>query len=135
MILTDLLDEIWGVLEDIPGLNVSDDGPGSGSGAMPAPHLELPEITYGQYGPGLDSIPDLALIVVFGPANSERVYREALEAASTTGARSIPLALAGHDWTACHTLRVAMAIPTTIEQRGGNLALAYEFHLHITGAP
>ena len=135
MILPDLLDEIWGVLEGIPGLNVSDDGPGSGSGATPAPALELPDITYGQYGPGLDSIPELGLVVVFGPANNERVYREALEAASTSGARSVPAALAAHDWTSCHTLRVARAEPMTIERRAGSLALAYTFVLEITGAP
>jgi hypothetical protein len=135
MNLADLLDEIWEVLEGIPGLNVSDDGPGSAAGGTPAPHLELPALVYGQYGSGLDAIPDLGLVVVFGPANNELVYRQALEAASTSGARSIPLALKNATFTACHTLRVAGADPLTIEQRGGNLALAYEFHLHITGAP
>lgn len=134
MNLADFLDEVWAVLEDIPGLNVPDDGPGV-SGAPPTPYVELPDVTYGDYGPGLDRIPDLGLTVVFGPANNRQTYRAALEAASTSGTRSIPAALRAHTWTTAHTVRVARAEPTEIELRGANTALAYVFHLDITGAP
>lgn len=134
MNLADVLDELWVVLEGIPGLNVPDDGPGV-SGAPPTPFVELPDVTYGEYGPGLDRITDLGLTVVFGPANNRQTYRAALEAASTSGARSIPAVLRAHNWEACHTMRVARAEPTEVDLRGANTALAYVFHLDITGAP
>lgn len=134
MNLADLLDEIWEVLEDVPGLNVPDDGPGVRT-VPPAPYLELPDVTYGEYGNGLDRIPDFGLTVVFGPAGNAAVFRTALEAASTTGTRSIPAALRAHDWTTCHTLRVGNAEPATVNERGANPAVAYVFHLDISGAP
>lgn len=133
MNLADVLGEIWGVLEDVPGLNVPDDGPGA-RGGVPAPYLELPEVVYGDLGAGLDRISDLSLTIVFGPANNAQVFRTALEHASTSGARSIPAALLGHDWTSCDTLRPARAEPDMITDRGGNPAIAYTFHLDITGA-
>jgi hypothetical protein len=132
--LADVLDEIWGVLEDIPGLNVPDDGPGIDAGP-PSPYLELPEVVYGAAGPGLDRIEDLGLTVVFGPANNTLVFRAALEAASTTGPRSIQAALMAHAWSSVHTLYVKSAEPTTVNPRGANTQLAYVFHLDITGAP
>lgn len=133
MNLADLLDEVWAVLEGVPGLHVPDDGPGV-RGGVPAPYLELPEIVYGEYGAGLSRIQDLGLTIVFGPANNAEVFRDALEYASTTGGRSIPAALIAHPWVACHTLYVARAEPTTVNDRGGNPALAYVFHLDISGA-
>lgn len=133
MNLADLLDEIWTVLEGVPGLHVADDGPGV-RGGVPSPHLELPDIVYGEYGPGLSRIQDLGLTVVFGPANNAQTFRDALEYASTTGGRSIPAKLRAHNWVACSTLYVAQAEATTVNDRGGNPALAYTFHLDITGA-
>jgi hypothetical protein len=133
MNLADLLDEIWSVLEDVPGLHVPDDGPGV-SGAVPAPYLELPEVTYGALGAGLDRIEDLGLTVVFGPANNVQVFRDALEHASTSGARSIPAALLAHKWTSCYTLRPGRAEPTIVEPRAANPQIGYVFHLDITGS-
>jgi hypothetical protein len=132
MILPDVLDELWGVLEDIPGLNVPDDGPGVRSGP-PSPHVELPEIIYGDAGAGLDRIPDLGLTIVFGPANNPLVYRSALEYVSTTGPRSIPAALLAHEWESCSTLRPGRAEPAAVEQQGGNTQIAYILHIDITG--
>ena len=134
MNLADFLDEVWGVLAAVPGLNVPSDGPGVHSGP-PAPFVELPDVTYGEYGPGLDRIPDLGVTVVFGPANNAETFRLALEHASTRGVRSIPAVLAAHKWTSCHTVRVGRAEPTTVEIRERNTALAYVFHLDISGAP
>lgn len=135
MNLADLLDEVWAVLEDVPGLHVSDDGPGVGAGGYPAPYIELPEIKYGDLGPGLDRIEDLGLTIAFGPATNASVFRSALEYASTSGARSITAALLAHHWVACHTLVPRWAEPTTLEPRGANPLLGYVFHLDITGAP
>jgi hypothetical protein len=135
MNLADLLDEIFAVLEDVPGLHVPTDGPGVQSGGLPAPHVELPEVNYGEYGAGLDRISDLGLVIAFGPANNVQTFRDALEGASTSGARSIPAALLAHQWEACHTVRVARAEPDIVEPRGGNPLLAYVFHLDISGAP
>jgi len=134
MNLADVLDEIWVVLEDVPGLHVPDDGPGVHASA-PAPFVELPEVSYGDLGAGLDRIEDLGLTVVFGPANNAQTFRTALEFASTSGARSIPAALLGHQWASCHTLVPRRAEPTIVEPRGSNPQLAYVFHLDITGAP
>lgn len=133
MNLADFLDEVWAVLDTVPDLNIPDDQ--SGSASPPTAYLELPDVTYGEYGPGLDRITDYGLTVVFGPANNELVFRTALEAASTTGARSIPRALRLHTWTTVHTLYVKSAEPTSIERQGSNRALAYVFHLDISGAP
>jgi hypothetical protein len=133
MNLADVMDELWEVLEDVPGLNVPDDGAGVHA-SPPAPFVELPEIVYGDAGAGLDRIADLGLTVVFGPANNTQTYRRALEYASTTGMRSIPAALLAHEWTSCHTLRPGRAEPATVDVRGGNPALAYIFHIDITGA-
>jgi hypothetical protein len=135
MNLADFLDEIFLVLEDVPGLHVPDDGPGVYSGGYPAPHVELPEVSFGEYGAGLDRIPDLGLVIAFGPVNNPQVFRAALEHASTSGARSIPAALLAHEWESCHTVRVARAEPDIVEPRGGNPLLAYVFHLDISGAP
>jgi len=132
MNFADVFDEIWQVLEGVPGLNVPDDGPGVRSGP-PSPYIELPDITYGAAGAGLDRISDMALTIVFGPANNPLVYRSALEHASTTGARSIPAALLAHDWQSCSTLRPGRAEPAAMEQQGGNTQVAYIFHIDITG--
>lgn len=132
MILDDLYDEIWQVLSDVPGLHVPVDGPGVRAG-VPAPYVELPEIVYGDYGPGLDRIEDLALTVVFGPAHNAEVFRDALQYASTSGARSVPAALRAHTWQHCHTLYVRRAEPETLPDRGGTPALGYTFHLDISG--
>jgi hypothetical protein len=135
MILPDLLDEIFEVLDaaDI-GLHVPGDGPGV-HGSVPAPYMELPDVTYGAGGPGLDRIEDLGLTIVFGPANNSHVFRTALAYASTTGALSITAAFRAHHWTSCGTLRVGRAEPTIESLLGANPALAYTFHLDITGAP
>lgn len=135
MILPDLLDEIFAVLDraDI-GLNIPGDGPGVHA-SVPAPYVELPDIVYGAAGPGLDRIEDLGLTVVFGPANNSTVFRTALAYASTSGPLSVPAALAAHTWAACHTLRVGRAEPTIETLLGQNPALGYTFHLDITGAP
>jgi hypothetical protein len=132
--LDDLFAEIWVVLATVPGLRVPVDGLGLVVGP-PSPYVELPEVTYGEYGPGLDRIPDLGLTVVFGPANNAQTFREALQYASTSGAKSIPAILAGHAWFSCHTLRAGRAEPVTLEPRDGNPLLGYVFHLDISGAP
>lgn len=134
MNLVTFFDEVWTVLGAVDGLNVPSDGPGVRT-VPPAPYLELPAVTYGEYGPGLDRIPDLGLTVVFGPAGNAEVFGAALAAASTSGAASIPAALRAHTWTSVHTLRVGMAEPETVTDRGGNPAVAYTFHLDISGAP
>ena len=134
MNLADVLDELWVVLgEDVPGIHVTGEGPGVHAGP-PSPYVELPDVVYGDLGAGLDRIADLALTIVFGPANNVNVYRMALEYASTSGPKSIPAALLAHEWVACHTLRPGRAEPATVEGRGSNPQLAYIFHLDITGA-
>jgi hypothetical protein len=133
MILADLYDEIFEVLDaaDI-GLNVPGDGPGTRSGP-PAPYVELPDITYAAGGPGNHRIDDLGLMIIVGPANNRQTYRLALELASTTGTKSIPARLAAHTWVHCGTLFVARAEATLETVQGGNPAFAYTFHLQITG--
>jgi hypothetical protein len=133
MILPDLFDEIFAVLDaaDI-GLHVPTDGAGV-RGGVPAPYAELPDITYAAGGPGNHRIEDLGLMIVFGPANNAEVFRLALEHASTTGAKSIPALLAAHTWVACGTMFVARAEPSVETVQGANPALAYTFHLQITG--
>lgn len=134
MNLANVMDEIWTVLGTVPGLRVPTGVLGVGTGA-PSPYLELPEITYGEGGPGLDRIEDLGLEVLFGPISNDKVFRLALEHASTSGSKSIPAKLAAHAWVACYTLRVGSAEPTIREPRGQTAQLAYVFHLDITGAP
>lgn len=128
-----LFDEIFAVLKaaDI-GLHVPDDGPGVRS-TPPTPYVELPDIVYGAAGYGLHRIEDLGMVVVFGPASNALVFRTALEYASTSGDKSIPAALAAHTWVRCDTLRVGRAEPTTETLRGSDPALAYTFHIDITG--
>jgi hypothetical protein len=135
MNLADVMDELFQVLGDIPGFHVPGDGPGVLAGGFPQPHVQLPAVNYGEYGHGLDRIPDLELIIVFGPVNNVQVFRDALEAASTQGQRSVPAALLEHQWESCHTLRPGQAEPTTVEPRAGNPLLGYVFHLDISGAP
>lgn len=133
MNLASVMDEIFAVLEaaDI-GLNVPGDGPGV-RGGIPAPYVELPDVTYGEPGPGLDRVPDLGLTVVFGPANNATVFRTALLYASPSGTQSIRAALMAHTWTSCGTLFVARAEPSLETVAGQNPAIAYTFHLDITG--
>lgn len=132
MNLPDLYDELWQVLDTVVGLNVPDDGPGVRSGP-PSPYLYLPEVVFGSGGVGLDRIPDLEVVVTFGPANNPLVFRQALEYASTAGERSIPAALYDYAWTTCHTVFCTRAEPQIVEDRSSNPALAYVFHLDITG--
>lgn len=132
MNLAALADELFAVLEGVPGLNVPT--PGVGNVSPPAPYVELPEVVYGEHGAGLDGISDLGLTVFFGPANNPRVFRDALTYASTTGDRSIPAALLAHRWTSCHTLRPGRAEPVIDTAAGSNPMLGYTFHLEITGS-
>lgn len=130
-----LLDELFDVLDaaDI-GLHVPTDGAGV-LASPPSPYVELPDVTYGSGGPGLDRIPDLGLTVVFGPASNADVFRTALQYASTSGPLSITAALHAHTWVQCGTLRVGNAEPIEATMMGANPALAYTFHIDITGAP
>lgn len=132
MILSNVLDEILAVLAAVPGMRPARAGVETGP---PSPFVELPEITYGEGGPGLDRIPDLGLTVSFGQANNTKTFKSALDYASTTGAKSIPAALKAHTWVACYTLFVARAEPTIVDPRGAGPLIAYVFHLDITGAP
>lgn len=134
MNLVDVFDEMFEVLEaaDI-GLNVP--GQGGVRHGPPAPYAELPEITYAGEGPGLDRISDMALSVVFGPANNTEVFRQALAAASTTGEKSIRAALMAHEWTSCSTFFVRSAEPSMETVQGNNPSIIYTFHIDITGAP
>ncbi len=138
MILVDLMDEIFDVLRDDAGLElnvpgaIAGDGPGN-IAATPAPFVELPEIVYGAGGHGLDRIEDFGLTIVFGPANNHTVFKRALEAASTTGAKSVWAALTNHQWVSCDTLYVLRAEPLIDTVRGAP-AVVYTFHLDITGA-
>lgn len=135
MNLPDLFDELFEVLDAAAiGLHVPTEKGGS-RGRPPAPYVELPEITYGAAGPGLDRITDLGLTVVFGPANNPTVFRTALEYASTTGPKSVPAALMAHAWVSCHTLFVRSAEPSIESLQGGNPSIGYTFHIDITGAP
>jgi hypothetical protein len=132
MNLPDVIDELFTVLDTVPGVQV----PGPGTHATPpAPYVELPDVTYGSGGPGLDRITDLVLTLVVGTANNELVFRQALEFASTSGPRSIRAALMAHDWQSCSTLFVTRAEPAEVEARGNTVSLAYNFHIDITGAP
>ena len=132
MNLPDVLDEIFGVLEDVPGLNVPST-PGV-LAKMPSPSVELPAVVYGDQGPGLDRITDLVLMIVFGQPNNAQVFRSALEYASTSGARSIRAALQGHSWSSCSTFYVRSAEPI-VDTFNGHPGLAYAFHIDITGRP
>lgn len=139
MNLPPLIDEIFDVLREDAGLELNVPGAVAGDGAgnqamPPAPFVELPEIVFGSGGHGLDRIPDFGLTIVFGPANNHQVFMRALEAASTTGAKSVWAALTNHAWTTCDTLYVLRAEPLIDTVRGGNPAVVYTFHLDITGA-
>lgn len=101
----------------------------------PSPYLSLPEVTYGEAGRGLDRLTDLALIVIVGPANNPETFDLALEFASSGGPKSIPVLLQEHTWTSCGTLFVRSAEPSIETERGNNPALAYTFHLDVTGRP
>lgn len=130
-----MLDELFGVLDaaDI-GLNVPGDGPGV-RGGLPAPYVELPEITYGESGPGLDRLTDLSLMIIFGPADNANVFELALQHASSGGPKSIKVLLEQHAWTTCGTFFVKSAEPSIETERGNNPALAYTFHIDVTGRP
>lgn len=133
MNLVAFYDEIFDTLAaaDI-GLNVPDDGPGVHA-SVPAPYVELPDISYQEPGPGLDRITDLGLTIIFGQANNREVFRTALAYASTSGPLSVPLALRAHAWVSVGTVFVRSAEPTLETIRGGNPLIAYTFHLDITG--
>jgi hypothetical protein len=133
MNLADFVDEVFQVLAaaDI-GLNVPGDGPAV-RGTPPAPYLELPAITYGEPGPGLHRITDLALTVVVGPANNPVVARQALDLVSPSGSQSIRSALENATWTTVGTVYVRDAEPSYDTVQGGNPMLAYTFHLDVTG--
>lgn len=134
MRLDDFLDELFAVLEDADiGLNVPD-GQGVHAGP-PAPYVQLPEVMYGESGPGLDRIPDLGLTVIFGQASNSAVFKLALQYASSGGTTSLKVLLEQHAWTSCGTVFVRSAEPSTEIDRGGNPALAYTFHIDITGRP
>jgi len=134
MRLEDVLDEILAVLAaaDV-GLNVPDDQ--GVRGGPPAPYVELPEITYGESGPGLDRIADYGLMIIFGPATNSQVFRLALAFASSGGEQSVKLMLEAHQWQTCGTVFVKSAEPSLETERGGNPAIAYTFHIDITGRP
>lgn len=134
MDLAAFFDEIFQVLDAAGiGLVVPVDGPGV-HGDVPAPYTQLPDITYCEPGPGLHRIPDLGLMVVFGPANNATVFRLALEYASPAGAKSVRQALEAHTWVTVGTVFVKSAEPSTEILRGANPALAYTFHIDVTGA-
>lgn len=133
MDLVAFFDEVFEVLDAAAiGLNVPSDKGGTRAGP-PAPYVELPEITYQEPGPGLDRIKDLSVTVIFGPANNSKVFRQALAYASPGGSLSIPAALRAHTWVSCGTVFVKSAEPSTEDVQGNNPAIAYTFHLDITG--
>lgn len=128
-----LMDEIFATL-DAAGIGLHVPGEGSGVRARPpSPYIELPEIIYGEPGPGLDRITDLGITVIFGPANNAKVFRTALAYASPGGALSIPAALRAHAWVSCGTVFVKSAEPSIETVQGSNPAIAYTFHLDVTG--
>lgn len=131
MRLDEVLDELWVCLETVAGLNVADDGPGVHA-RPPAPATELPAVTYGAYGAGLDKV-TLGLLVAFGQPNNAQTFRDALEFASTSGPRSIPAALLAYEWTTCHTVRCDNAEPV-LDTINGHPMVAYQFIITITGA-
>lgn len=131
--LAAFFDEVFSVLDAAAiGLNIPGEGGGVRAG-VPAPYVELPEIVYGEPGPGLDRLPDLAVAVVFGPANNAEVFRTALQYASPGGALSIPAALMAHAWTSVGTVFVKRAEPSTDTVQGAGPSIVYTFHLDITG--
>lgn len=132
--LVALMDEIFEVLATAGiGLNVPGESDRGGVRAgPPAPYVELPEVTYGEPGPGLDRIKDLGLTVIFGPANNVKVFRTALAYASPAGVQSIPAALLAHEWVAAGTVWVTTAEPSIENVQGANPSIAYTFHLDIT---
>lgn len=135
MNLPDLFDEMFTVLDAASiGLTVPDDR-GGVRGRPPSPYIDLPEIVYGSGGPGLDRIPDLGLMVVFGPANNVVTFKTALAYASTTGPKSIKAALEAHTWEHADTLYVVRAEPVMETLQGSNPQIAYTFHIDVTGAP
>lgn len=127
------LDEILQVLgaADI-SLTVPDET-GARAGEPPAPYVELPSVQYQEPGPGLHRIPDLTLTVVFGPANNPKVFRTALQYASTTGPTSVWQALDSHTWTTVGTVFVRSAEPNYDTVRGQQAQVAYDFHIDVTG--
>lgn len=129
MRLDDFSDELFEVLGDVPGLNVPQPGD---IATPPTPYIELPEVTYGQHGAGLNGV-TLTMLVAFGQPNNPEVFRDALEYASDEGTRSIPAALLAHQWTTVHTVR-AESVRPVLDTVQGHLQLAYEFTLQITGA-
>lgn len=133
MDLVAFFDEVFTALDaaDI-GLIVPSDKGGTRAGP-PSPYVELPEITYGEPGPGLDRIKDLSITVIFGPANNAQIFRLALAYASPGGTKSIPAALRAHTWESCGTVFVKSAEPSIEDVQGRNPAIAYTFHLDITG--
>lgn len=131
MNLSDLMDEVFAVLSGVDGLN--DSGPGVVRLTPPAPFAELPDITYGAHGNGLDALA-LEVAVYFGQPTERGVFARALEYASTSGAKSIPAALRAHPWTACDTLFCRRA-DRTIDVVTGHPMLGYVFTLDITGRP
>lgn len=131
--LVAFLDEVFATLDAAAiGLNVPTDKGGVRAGP-PAPYVELPEITYGEPGPGLDRITDLGITIVFGPANNVQVFRLALAYASPSGSKSVAAALQSHAWTSCGTVFVKSAEPSVETVQGSNPSIAYTFHLDITG--
>jgi hypothetical protein len=133
MNLGDIFDEIFEVL-GAAGIGLTIPGDGAGARATPpSPHVELPEVVYQSAGKGLHRISDLGLVIVFGPATNPEMFKQALAYASPDGALSVTAALMAHTWTSCDTLFVLRAEPVYDTVHGQNLAIAYNFHLDITG--
>ncbi len=133
MNLNDFFDEMFGVLDAAAiGLTIPDET-GARAGEPPAPYVMLPSINYQEPGPGLHRIEDLVVTVVFGPANNPKVFRTALEYASTTGAKSLWAAVRTHTWTSVGTLFIRSAEPNLESLRDSNPQVAYDFHIDITG--
>lgn len=134
MNLNAFFDEMFEVLDAAAiGLTIPDET-GARAGEPPAPYVMLPEINYQEPGPGLHRIEDLVVTVVFGPANNPRVFRTALEYASTSGTtKSIWAALRAHTWTSVGTVFIRSAIPNHDSLRDSNPQVAYDFHIDITG--
>lgn len=131
MIPADVMDELSGVLAEIPGVRVP---PYGGKVSPPAAVVTLPDtLTYdGSYGRGQDSM-SLLIHLVVGALAARPSRDAASEFAAGSGPRSVKARLEAHAYTSCHTVHVA-----SCEFNGVTFAavdyLAATFTVNITGA-
>lgn len=107
MRLADVMDEVAGVLDTIPGLRVFAYPPSTV--IPPAAIVSYPDsVDYDEtYGRGKDHVRDLPVILLAGKATVRAARDKVSGWADGSGAGSVKALLEGHVWSSCEVLTVA----------------------------